>query len=120
MQKSKRGWRRCYIAKVPSNEIKFKWICDHYDIHLHGTCYYNNEVCEFKVDDNNDDIYRIYKLNHRGKIRWWLRQKMFEFMIGYSWTYKKGKRLWNTGHDKRPEWLRRVFHKVYYWEFSRM
>jgi hypothetical protein len=111
---NKKGWTRCYIAEVPYNDMKFKWVCSHYDIHLHGTCYYNNEICEFIVDDDLEGIYKIYKLNRKGKIKWWLKQKKFELMVGDHWTYKDGERIGIFYYDKRPRWLRTLLSRIYY------
>jgi len=87
--------KRELIKTIPYNEVKFRWIRNHYDIHLNGTCIFNDNLCEFKNDnpDNHPDediiMLKIYKLDLMGKIKWYLMQWKFEMCIGYHWTMNK-------------------------------
>ena len=36
------------IADVKYEDVNFRFISNHYDVHLGGTCIYNGELCEFK------------------------------------------------------------------------
>lgn len=93
--------------------VKFKFISIHYDIHLAGLCLYNGELSRFKCnypewDEENDkwdDVYaKIFKLSLRDKIRWKLRQWLFEKCVGYHWSYKNNKRCDNY-RIRKPKWL---------------
>ena len=37
------------IKILPYDKVQFKFISNHYDIHLNGSCIYENSICEFKV-----------------------------------------------------------------------
>ncbi len=114
------------IALVPYRDIKFRYVSDHYDVHLNGTCIYNNSLCEFENDypepiyneetDDYDDpemIVRVYRLSLNQKIKWLYRQWLFEKCVGYHWSYKNGKRG-KYFHYRNPKWLYAFIFGAYY------
>ena len=36
------------IKILPYDKVQFKFISNHYDVHLGGSCIYENSICEFK------------------------------------------------------------------------
>lgn len=108
------------IKTLPYNEVKFKFISDHYDVHLNGSCLYENSICEFRhgyrdYGEENDQWYgqcvEIYELNWGEKLKWIWKQWLFEKCVGYHCSYRNGKR----GKDfyyRKPKWL-------YVWIFNR-
>ncbi len=105
-----------YIKSI--KHPKFVWIEDHYDMHLSGICMYRGELCYFKTDYQPDDenrYYEIYELVWWEKIKWKLEQMLFEICVGYHWTYKNRKRIWNNGiKTRKPKWLFRILMELYY------
>lgn len=104
------------IAKIPYSKVKFKWVSSHHDIHLMGTCFYKNNLCEFKTelsvdDDIYDNIVKVYSLSPIEKLRWYYKQFKFELCVGEHYTYINGQR----GEDfyyRKPKWL-------YVWLFNK-
>lgn len=110
------------IKILPYSEINFKFVSDHYDVHLSGTCIYEKKLCEFKNDypDYNEEKeefeemqVRIYRLNFLEKIRWTLKQWLFEECVGYHWSYENGKRGKNF-YYRRPKWFYKRLFMWYY------
>lgn len=110
------------IASIPYENVKFRWVSNHYDVHLHGTCTYEGDLCEFEhtypeYDEENDswieEGVRIYKLGFLEKLRWRRRQFLFEQCVGYHWTYNDGKRM-NYFYYRNPLWLYQWLFKIYY------
>ena len=110
------------IAEINYRDVKFKFISNHWDFHLNGTCLYNDELCEFKskypdyneeLDEWDEIFVEIYSLTFREKSKWLLRQWRFEKCVGYHWTYKDGKK---QGHFyyRNPKWLYQKIFKLYY------
>lgn len=104
---------------VPYNNVKFKFIEDHYDIHLKGTCYYKNELCSFVTLSNsfkknyNNPLCEITFLSRKEKIRKIFKQKIFELFVGTHWTYKNGKRTPNFG-ERKPKFFWNFMFRFYY------
>lgn len=110
------------IADVKYEDVDFRFISNHWDVHLGGTCIYNGELCEFKnqypdyneeTDDWEDMIVEIYQLTLSEKLNWYKRQFLFEKCVGYHWTYthrKKGKGF----YYRNPKWLYEMLFKYYY------
>ena len=81
------------VATINYNDVKFKWIEDHYDIDLIGLCYYKEKTHYFKTND--DDYFHdreiihvnIYSLgNYSRNTRWsWYRKNM-RFLTTFSAT----------------------------------
>lgn len=108
------------IKILPYSDVQFKFISDHYDVHLRGSCIYENSICEFKNDypeyDEENEEWRdmkvkIYKLNWIKKLNWIWKQWLFEKCIGYHWSYKNGK-IESHFYHRKPKWL-------YVWLFNR-
>ena len=74
------------------DDVDFVWVSDHYDIHLRGLCRHNGELCEFETDWESEKV-EIKPLSVPQKLRWLLSKKLFEWFVGYHWTYKNGKRM---------------------------
>jgi len=115
---------RIPIAILPYDEVDFKFVCNHYDVHLNGSCVYNNKLCEFinvypeyneEKDEFEEMFVKIYTLNWIEKIRWLRRQWLFEVCIGNHWSYGGGKKGNDFGHRK-PKWLYDMLFRLYYYK----
>lgn len=89
------------IANIPYSKTDFKFVQNHYDLHLSGTCIYNNKLHIFKTinwdyDDEDDENYNptcdIYELTLKERIKYCYMQKKFEWMVGYHWSYLNKKK----------------------------
>ena len=92
-----------------------------------GTCIYNNNICLFKgdcdyvkkeipIEDEEYDIiytYEVYSLNIFEKIKWLYKQKMFEWCVGYHFTYTNNRRL-NQFYYRNPKWFYKLIFKWYF------
>ena len=96
------------IKTLPYNEVKFKFVSNHYDVHLNGSCLYENSICEFESDEQ---WVKIYKLNWIEKLKWIWKQWLFEKCVGYHWSYRNGK-IGKGFYYRKPKWL-------YVWIFNR-
>lgn len=111
------------IKILPYEEVKFKWVSNHWDVHLNGTCIYNGELCEFEnkypeYDEETDEWeemrVKIYQLDFLSKLKWIKQQWAFEKCVGYHWSYIDGKR--GAGfHYRKPEWL---YKKIFNWFYQ--
>ena len=110
------------IADVKYEDVNFRFISNHYDVHLGGTCIYNGELCEFKneypdydedTDEWKDMIVEIYQLTLKEKLAWYKNQWLFEKCIGYHWSYKNGKRG-KSFHYRKPKWLYKIIFNLFY------
>ncbi len=116
------------ITSIPYQDVNFIWISDHWDWHLHGTCYHNNQLCEFKTiegvfdfDEENEDwiekiptMCEIYSLTYLEKLQWKWRQFQFEQCVGYHWTYPYRKAGERPFYYRKPKWLYKFIFKIYY------
>jgi hypothetical protein len=109
------------IKLLPYNEVKFRFIRDHWDVHLNGTCMYNGNLCEFEntspdyneeLDDWEEMFVKIYKLDFIDKIKWYYKQWLFEMCVGYHWTYPKRKDAYF--YYRKPKWLYMWLSNCYY------
>lgn len=110
------------INTIPYGQTKFKWVSNHYDLHLQGLCTYNGKTCYFQTlegdwdeekDEWNESFCEIYKLSLREKWKWFWRQKKFEWMVGYHWTYpfrKQGRFF----YYRKPVWLYKYLFRLFY------
>lgn len=94
------------------NEVDFVWISNHYDIHLAGLCRVDGRLHRFETNDDTREV-TIYRLTRIAKIRWILKKKLFEFCVGYHWTYPNRKQGLNWQY-RRPEWLWKIVFVGYY------
>tara|TARA_Y100000310_G_scaffold56232_1_gene51642 strand:+ start:47682 stop:48092 length:411 start_codon:yes stop_codon:yes gene_type:complete len=107
------------LTRIPYEEVDFVWISNHWDMHLSGLCRYNKKLCYF---DNVDDIYdnklkdiyvSIHNLIFDEKIEWIIRKKLFEWCVGYHWTYPH--RESGVHYRKRsPRWFWQFIQDAYY------
>ena len=113
---------RTVIKVIPYDEVNFKWISNHWDVHLSGTCIYNGELCEFEnsypmynedTDEYEEMLVKIYKLDLLSKLAWMKRQWGFEKCVGYHWTYINGARSYGFKYRK-PEWFYKRLLNWYY------
>jgi hypothetical protein len=112
--------KRELVKTLPYNEVQFRWILSHYDVHLKGTCIYNNELCEFEnnypkyneeIDDWDEMFVNIYKIDFITKLKWYWRQWKFEKLVGYYSTYPYRKQS-KGFYYRKPKWL-------YIWFFNK-
>lgn len=109
---------------IPYNNVEFKFVTKHYDIHLKGTCIYDGKLCEFNSiypdwNEENDcfeeTFTEIYELNLFQKIKWLWTQFKFEMFVGYHYSYKKGKKVCNNGfYIRKPKWLYKRLLNMYF------
>jgi hypothetical protein len=106
---------------LPYDEVDFRFISNHYDVHLNGTCMLDGKICEFEneypeYDDEKDDFkemfVKIYKLDFINKLKWRWQQWKFEKCIGYHWTYPYRKNGERPFRYRNPKWF-------YVWLFNR-
>jgi hypothetical protein len=110
------------INTIPYNQTQFKFVSNHYDLHLEGLCTYKGETCYFQTlqgnwNEENDEwdqsFCEIYKLSIGEKWKWFWRKKKFEWMVGYHWSYpqrKQGKFF----YYRKPTWLYRRLFRLFY------
>lgn len=110
------------IKILPYHEVDFKFVSLHYDIHLMGSCMYENELCLFTTEENDWDeekkewkelFVKIYKLNLTEKFKWIWTQWIFEQCVGHHWSYKRGERCSNF-YYRKPQWFYKLICKIYY------
>lgn len=112
------------ITNIPYSKTDFKFVQNHYDLHLSGTCIYNNKLHVFKTiewdyydEDENYENYNptcdIYELTLKERIKYWYIQKKFEWMVGYHWSYSNKKRISNF-YYRNPKWLYKKLFKIYF------
>jgi len=108
------------IATIPYDEVDFNFITNHYDIHLHGTCIYKGDLCEFYThreynDEVDEFIYTVsvYKLTFIEKLKWEFKQYMFELCVGVHWSYINGTPK-GKYHERNPKWLYSILFQIYY------
>lgn len=104
---------RNLVKILPYSEVNFRWVSNHYDAHLSGTCIYNDELHEFEneltgydfeKDDWEEMFVKIYELDFISKLKWRWRQWKFEKCVGYHYTYPNRKNG-VTFYYRKPEWL---------------
>jgi hypothetical protein len=110
------------IAKIPYNEVKFRWVSNHWDLHLEGTCTYNGKLHRFTTEEPDYDeeldewetpYSEIFELTLFEKLKWLKTQWLFEQCVGYHWTYpmrKEGKYF----YYRKPQWLYKKIFNFYY------
>lgn len=108
------------IKTIRYEDVKFRFISNHYDVHRNGTCIHKGKLCEFKTILHFDDIIEdivdmvdIYELNLIERSKWIYRQWLFELCVGKHWSYKNGKKQ-GEYHIRNPKWLYERLGKLYY------
>ena len=100
------------IAFIPYSKVVIIWVSNYYDLALSGICCYNKKLCRFETNYETMEV-SIYNLTIIEKIKWKKRQKLFEWCIGYHWTYPYRKQ----GHKfyyRWPKWFWKIIFKLYY------
>jgi hypothetical protein len=113
------------LKTILYNDVRFRFISNHYDIHLYGTCIDNNRLCYFKTldgvydeekDEWEDFRCEIYSLNILENIKWRWKQLKFEKCVGYHWSYQYNsdgtKKKRGSFYYRKPEWF-------YIWLFNK-
>lgn len=112
--------RKTLIATLPYSEVNFRFVSNHWDVHLRGTCMYNGELCAFENEEPDYDeeadewaemFVRIYRVGFIDKLKLRWQQFLFEQCVGYHWTYPYRKQGQGFFYRK-PKWL-------YIWLFNK-
>lgn len=107
------------VTELNKKNIEFIWITSHWDVHREGLCQYDGNLCYFKIIDNEDDFYNnnikysIYELTWKEKLHYLKRKKLFEWMVGYHWTYKNGK-ITRKFRMRKPKWFWTFIFNLYF------
>lgn len=115
------------LTTLHSDEVDFIWYWSHYDVHLEGLCKYDGNLCRFEhvrfvweEDEDGDleivdNLYDIFSLTLKDKIKLKLRQWKFELCVGKHCSYphrENGVRY----KSKRPIWLHKI---LLWWQYGR-
>lgn len=108
------------IGKVKYEDLKVEFVSNYYDGPLSGLCKFGDRLCYFQLLDweRKDWEYEIYDLTFKEKSCKLINKKVFEWCVGYHWTYKEGKRT-NYFYTRKPEWLYKLLFKFYYRVFAK-
>lgn len=111
------------IATIPYDDVDFKWVVHHYDIHLAGSCIYNGKLCSFQTisdpewNEEEDEWelpeVNVYPLSWKERLEYRWSQFKFEQSVGYHWSYRDGKRGENFKYRK-PQWFYKWLFKMYF------
>lgn len=110
-----------HLATIPYNTVYVHFVDFHYDIDISGLCSYNGKLCRFYndwdifvEDEDGDRVYLtcIHTLSFFQKLRLLFRKRLFEWCVGYHWTYKNGKRV-ASYVPPRTLW-QKCKHRAYY------
>jgi len=127
------------IATIPYDDVNFRWVSNHWDIHLNGICEYQNQICEFKtiqgeghwtyiLDEKGEEVEEdeyvetiptvceIYELTEKEKKERLSRQRKFEICVGYHWTYPYRKTGERPFRIRNPKWFYRLLFNLYYFK----
>lgn len=104
------------------SDLNIVWVSNYYDGPLEGLCRQNGELMRFEIEEpdearDDDWYYNCYPLTKYEKVKWVIKQKMFEWCVGYHWTYTNNKRT-NFFYYRKPEWLFKLLFKIYYWSMK--
>jgi hypothetical protein len=104
------------MKKMRYEDVKFRFITNHYDVHLSGTCSYNGRIARFKnLDPYADKMWcQITELNFVERTKERLRQLWFEICVGKHWTYPDRK---NGARFNRS--INSILFKLYYGKWRR-
>ena len=110
--------KRELLKTLPYSEVNFRWVSDHYDIHLKGSCMLNGILHEFENDYPDDDeemVVRIYRIDLKSKLEWYWKQWKFEKCVGYHWSNSNNKRG-QSFYYRKPKWL---YEQILNWYYKR-
>ena len=101
--------------------MRWEWINFHYDIHLSGLCWVNNELMRFETEQSHiwypwrNLTCHVFKLTTWEYFKWRFHQRAFELCVGTHWTYEKDKPQIKTWFKlKKPEWFWQCVMNLYY------
>lgn len=115
--------KRELAAKISYDNVDFRFISDHYDVHLSGTCIYNDALHDFENDypsyneekDEYEDMsVRIYSLDFYTRLKRYWKQWLFEQYVGYHWTYPYRKNRSRPFKYRNPKWFYTMLFKWFY------
>lgn len=101
---------------VNRDEFEIVFVTNYWDLPLDGLCKYKGELYKFKItwyDEEPTERYVLEPLSIQEKLFEIFRKKMFEWMVGYHWTYINGKR--NSTIQLKPRWLRWLYYNCVKW-----
>lgn len=110
------------ITTIPYSDVNFRWVENHWDLHLKGICKYNGKICVFETeepdyDEDKDEwetpYSKIYELTFLEKLKWLKKQWLFEQCVGYHWTYNDNKKV-KGFYYRKPKWLYKKIFNIYY------
>ena len=122
MPKDKRNINKRPIAVIEYSDMDFIWIANHWDLHLSGLCRYNGKLCQFETDrdvenwDTRVEV-SIYPLSLTEKLSWLKRKKLFEWCVGYHFSYRQREQGANF-YFRRPRLLWALIFAIYYKKLS--
>jgi hypothetical protein len=105
-------WKENEMKKKSYKEMNFVWVSSHWDIHLKGLCIEEGKLQRFKTDYDTE-LCTIYPLTTKEKFIWLFKKKMFEWCVGYHWTYPHRK-TGNLYHRRKPVWIHKGLVWLYY------
>lgn len=99
------------IAIIPYDLADWVWVSNHYDIHLSGLLLYEGELCKFETNELTDVI--VYRMSMVEKLKAIIDKKMFEWCVGYHWSYPEREQGIEF-HWRKPHWFYRLLYFLYF------
>ena len=106
--------------RIDYDHMRWEWISSHWDIHLKGLCWVNGELCRFTMQPwcypfRHMPKCHVFRLSAGDRLRWRLRQRLFEWCVGYHWSYRGGKTRPAGMVHRNPWWFWGPLQSLYYW-----
>ena len=102
-----------FIKHSVYRDVQFVWVSSFYDLALKGLCLEQKELCLFKTDYDTMKV-SIYHLAVAEKIRWILRKLLFEWCVGYHFSYPQ-RALGQRFRYRNPKWFSKIVFRVYFY-----
>lgn len=102
------------VTKITYEQLYVVFVTNFYDIPLEGLCMWKGKLERFEIDDYEEATYKVVHVNAFQRIAERIRKKMFEWCVGYHWTYDNGRRT-RYYYQWQPVWLHNALFKLYYW-----
>jgi hypothetical protein len=104
--------------RIPYKNMQWVWISDHYDVHLAGLCRVKGELMRFEMPKDLMDRDKlpkvpVFRLSWLEKIHWLKKKCLFEWCIGYHWTYPL-----YFYKPRKPRWFWKIVFAIYYGKWS--
>lgn len=100
------------LEVISYGDAEWVWVSDHYDIHLKGLLRYEGRLCRFETNYETAEV-SIYSLRPDEKVRWLISKKLFEWCVGYHWTYPERKQGVHC-YVRWPRWFWKLVFRYYY------